>query len=77
MNDAKGPTPDPDCPNCHGTGVDLGDMDGLARIVQACHCVKGGTFDELESWLSPDARKRRQARMPMLSGGRGWQIAAK
>lgn len=50
MKDAKGPAPAHDCPNCHGTGVDLGDMAGLARVVQACHCVKGGTFDERELW---------------------------
>ena len=50
MKDAKGPVPAPACSNCHGTGVDLGDMGGLARVVQACHCVRGGTSEERELW---------------------------
>ena len=52
MKDAKGPVPAPACSNCHGTGVDLGDMGGLARVVQACHCVKGGTSEERELWAA-------------------------
>ena len=43
-------TPDPKCPTCLGTGVDLGDAGGLARFVQACHCVQGGDFDERDLW---------------------------
>lgn len=50
MKGTKGPTPAPNCPNCHGTGVDLGDMGGLAHVVQACRCVKGGTSEERELW---------------------------
>ena len=41
---------DPKCPTCLGTGVDLGDINGLARFVQACHCVEGGNFDERDLW---------------------------
>lgn len=36
--------PDPNCLCCLGTGVDLGDMEGLARVIQSCACVRtGGT----------------------------------
>ena len=61
MKDTKWPTPAPECPNCHGTGVDLGDMEGLARVVQACHCVNGGTFDERELWAVEQVLKWRDA----------------
>ena len=53
---------DPKCPNCHGTGVDLGDAGGLARFVQACHCVEGGDFDGRELWAVQQVLVWRQER---------------
>ena len=55
---------DPTCPNCRGTGVDLGDINGLARFVQACHCVEGGDFDERDLWAIRRVLEWRVATVP-------------
>ena len=69
-------TPNPDCPNCHGTGVDLGDMGGFARIVQACHCVQGGDFDGRELWAVQQVLTWQQTHADQLKIGRLSKVRA-